>query len=125
MCQLQNQMSNEKAEIHDCMQAGVGWEEKGFTVRSLRSKTKILRKKKVTWRFPCIIQQTSVKVFQNSCADFAQGKLNCSVPPNIKMLFNLAGLREAKICASVYDSTFPLKQLLYADQEPSAREQII
>lgn len=39
-------MSNEKAEIHDCMQAEVGWEEKGFTVRSLRSKTKILRKKK-------------------------------------------------------------------------------
>lgn len=46
MCQLQNQMSNEKAEIHDCMQAGVGWEEKGFTVRSLRSKTKILWKEK-------------------------------------------------------------------------------
>lgn len=87
MCQLQNQMSNEKAEIHDCMQAGVGWEEKGFTVRSLRSKTKILWKKKMTWRFPCKIQQTSVKVFQNSCADFAQGKSNCSVPPEHKDAF--------------------------------------
>lgn len=40
-------MSNEKAEIHDCMKPEVGCKEKGFTVSGLKSKTKILEKRDI------------------------------------------------------------------------------